>query len=110
MLRRPLVIALSLVVLFGLVACGDDSDSETEGTAVPLADADGLAGTSWVLTEYTDASGDERPGRRRAGEPRVHGGRSRGLHAVQPVQRLLHRRRRRSHHRHGRDDAARMHG
>ena len=58
MLRRPVVIALSLVVLFGLVACGDDSDSETEGTAVPLADADGLAGTSWVLTEYTDASGE----------------------------------------------------
>ena len=61
MLRRPLVIALSLVVLFGLVACGDDSDSETEGTAVPLADADGLAGTSWVLTEYTDASGESVP-------------------------------------------------
>jgi heat shock protein HslJ len=61
MLRRPVVIALSLVVLFGLVACGDDSGSETEGSAVPLADTDGLAGTSWVLTEYTDASGDTVP-------------------------------------------------
>jgi len=61
MFRRPVVLALSLVVLFGVVACGDDSDVETEGSAVPLADADGLPGTSWVLTEYTDASGDTVP-------------------------------------------------
>jgi len=61
MFRRPVVIAVSLVVLFGLVACGDDSDSETEGSAAPLAGADGLAGTSWVLREYTDASGDTVP-------------------------------------------------
>ena len=61
MFRRPVVLALSLVVLFGVVACGDDSDAETEGSAVPLADADGLPGTSWVLTEYTDASGDTVP-------------------------------------------------
>ncbi len=61
MLRRPVVIALSLGLLFVLVVCGDDSDGETEGSAVPAADADGLAGTSWVLTEYTDSSGDSVP-------------------------------------------------
>ena len=108
MLRRPVVIALSLVVLFGLVVCGDDSDSETEGSAVPLADADGLAGTSWVLTEYTDASGDTVPAVAEPASLSFTDGRRRRLHAVQPVQRLVHARRRRPHDRHGGDDTARV--
>jgi heat shock protein HslJ len=58
MFRRPIVIALALAGLLALAACGDDSDVATEGSAAPLAGEAALAGTSWVLSEYSDESGD----------------------------------------------------
>ena len=62
MFRRPIVTALCLAALLALVACGDDSDASSDGTAVPLAGSDTeLAGTAWVLTEYTDSSGNTVP-------------------------------------------------